>query len=152
MKCFFLYHLVNTEWAVQCDTWKAFKAHSGWSLVVCLVNSYRCNDEFDPVIRFKCKHAKLFSPFWCACVRAVVNVLTCWFPLWCLQVLSAHGEPKSPLDLKPRLNYTVQVRCSYPDDPPLWSDWSERHHIYLDSKNHFMGCGLTVKYKIIQRF
>lgn len=72
---FFLYHLFNTEWAVQCDTWKAFKAHSGWSLVVCLVNSYRCNDEFNPVIRFKCKLDKLFSPFWC--VRVYV-----WLCMW----------------------------------------------------------------------
>ncbi|XP_060890548.1 leptin receptor [Labrus mixtus] len=51
-------------------------------------------------------------------------------PAW--QVMSAPGEPRLSLDLKPRLNYTVQVRCSGLVTPPLWSDWSEPHHIYLD--------------------
>ncbi|XP_076583053.1 leptin receptor [Chaetodon auriga] len=55
-------------------------------------------------------------------------------PAW--QVVSAPGEPRSPLDLKPRLNYTIQVRCSSLDQPPLWSDWSEPHHIYLDTVSY----------------
>lgn len=55
-------------------------------------------------------------------------------PLCRPQVVSAHGEPRSALDLKPKLNYSVQVRCSGLDNPPRWSDWSESYHIYLDSK------------------
>ncbi|XP_051232121.1 leptin receptor isoform X3 [Dicentrarchus labrax] len=51
-------------------------------------------------------------------------------PAW--QVVSALAEPRLSLDLKPRLNYTIQVRCSSLDKPPLWSDWSEPHHINLD--------------------
>ncbi|XP_058494846.1 leptin receptor [Solea solea] len=51
-------------------------------------------------------------------------------PAW--QVVSAPAEPRQSLDLKPRLNYTVQVRCSGLEEPPLWSDWSESHHIYLN--------------------
>ncbi len=66
----------------------------------------------------------------------LVCLLTLSLSLCCLQVVSAPGEPRSSLDLKPRLNYTIQVRCSSLDQPPLWSDWSEPHHIYLDSKNH----------------
>lgn len=64
-----------------------------------------------------------------------VHLCVCWLPLYCLQVMSAPGAPRSSLDLKAKLNYTVQVRCSSLDRPPLWSDWSEPHHIYLDSKN-----------------
>lgn len=64
-----------------------------------------------------------------------VHLCVCWLPLCCLQVVSAPAAPRSPLDLKAKLNYTVQVRCSSVDRPPLWSDWSEPHHIYLDSKN-----------------
>ncbi|XP_068175396.1 leptin receptor isoform X2 [Antennarius striatus] len=52
-------------------------------------------------------------------------------PDW--QVACETGEPRSSLDLKPRLNYTIQVRCSSLGDPPAWSDWSEPHHIYLDT-------------------
>uniref|UniRef100_A0A671VQN1 Fibronectin type-III domain-containing protein n=1 Tax=Sparus aurata TaxID=8175 RepID=A0A671VQN1_SPAAU len=44
--------------------------------------------------------------------------------------------PRSSLDLKAKLNYTVQVRCSSLDRPPLWSDWSEPHHIYLDTVSY----------------
>ncbi|XP_070764514.1 leptin receptor [Enoplosus armatus] len=55
-------------------------------------------------------------------------------PDW--QVVSAPGEPRSSLDLRPRLNYTIQVRCSSLDKPPLWSDWSEPHHIYLDTVSY----------------
>ncbi|XP_044056055.1 leptin receptor isoform X2 [Siniperca chuatsi] len=55
-------------------------------------------------------------------------------PAW--QVVSAPGEPRSSLDLKPRLNYTIQVRCSSLDKPPVWSDWSEPHHIYLDTVSY----------------
>ncbi|XP_023250293.1 leptin receptor-like [Seriola lalandi dorsalis] len=51
-------------------------------------------------------------------------------PAW--QVVSAPTEPRLSLDLKPRLNYTIQVRCSGLEEPPLWSEWSESHHIYLD--------------------
>ncbi|TMS20070.1 Leptin receptor, partial [Larimichthys crocea] len=58
-------------------------------------------------------------------------------PAW--QVVSAPGEPRSSLDLKPRLNYTIQVRCSSLNNPPLWSEWSEPHHIYLDK-----GCSYTL--------
>lgn len=90
----------------------------------------RYDDEFDSVILRPCRHAQLSNPVWCMCV------CVCWFPLCCFQVMAPHGEPRLPLDLKPRLNYTIQVRCSSLDQPPLWSDWSEPHHIYLDSKNH----------------
>uniref|UniRef100_A0A671VRX9 Fibronectin type-III domain-containing protein n=1 Tax=Sparus aurata TaxID=8175 RepID=A0A671VRX9_SPAAU len=55
-------------------------------------------------------------------------------PSW--QVMSAPGAPRSSLDLKAKLNYTVQVRCSSLDRPPLWSDWSEPHHIYLDTVSY----------------
>lgn len=51
-------------------------------------------------------------------------------PAW--QVVSASAEPKLSLELKPRLNYTLQVRCSSLDKPPVWSDWSKPHHIFLD--------------------
>ncbi|KAM9385085.1 leptin receptor isoform 2-T3 [Pholidichthys leucotaenia] len=49
------------------------------------------------------------------------------------QVLSAAGEPRLSLDLKHRLNYTVQVRCSSLVEPPLWSKWSKPYHIYLNT-------------------
>ncbi|XP_035771387.1 leptin receptor isoform X1 [Neolamprologus brichardi] len=52
------------------------------------------------------------------------------------QVVSAPGEPRVSLDLKPKLNYTVQVRCSGPEEPPLWSEWSEPHHIRLDTVSY----------------
>uniref|UniRef100_A0A672YTN7 Fibronectin type-III domain-containing protein n=1 Tax=Sphaeramia orbicularis TaxID=375764 RepID=A0A672YTN7_9TELE len=55
-------------------------------------------------------------------------------PTW--QVVSAPGEPRLSLDLKPRLNYTIQVRCSSLVEPPLWSNWSEPHHIYLDTVSY----------------
>uniref|UniRef100_A0A8C2ZXD6 Leptin receptor n=1 Tax=Cyclopterus lumpus TaxID=8103 RepID=A0A8C2ZXD6_CYCLU len=51
-------------------------------------------------------------------------------PAW--QVVSVPAEPRLSLELKPRLNYTIQVRCSGLDKPPVWSDWSEPHHIYLN--------------------
>ncbi|XP_042370661.1 leptin receptor isoform X2 [Plectropomus leopardus] len=55
-------------------------------------------------------------------------------PTW--QVVSAPGEPRLSLELKPRLNYTIQVRCSSLENPPVWSDWSEPHHIYLDTVSY----------------
>ncbi|XP_056235000.1 leptin receptor isoform X1 [Seriola aureovittata] len=55
-------------------------------------------------------------------------------PAW--QVVSAPTEPRLSLDLKPRLNYTIQVRCSGLEEPPLWSEWSESHHIYLDTVSY----------------
>ncbi|KAM9848864.1 leptin receptor [Aulostomus maculatus] len=55
-------------------------------------------------------------------------------PDW--QVVSVPVEPRLILDLKPELNYTIQVRCSGLDEPPLWSDWSEAHHILLDSVSY----------------
>uniref|UniRef100_A0A4W6D5G8 Leptin receptor n=1 Tax=Lates calcarifer TaxID=8187 RepID=A0A4W6D5G8_LATCA len=55
-------------------------------------------------------------------------------PDW--QVVSAPGEPRLSLNLKPKLNYTIQVRCSGLNEPPLWSDWSESHHIFLDTVSY----------------
>ncbi|XP_049443419.1 leptin receptor isoform X1 [Epinephelus fuscoguttatus] len=55
-------------------------------------------------------------------------------PQW--QVVSAPEEPRLPLELKPRLNYTIQVRCSGLENPPVWSDWSEPYHIYLDTVSY----------------
>ncbi|XP_068600027.1 leptin receptor [Brachionichthys hirsutus] len=52
-------------------------------------------------------------------------------PAW--QMVFETDKPRSSLDLKPRLNYTIQVRRSSLDGPPVWSDWSEPHHIYLDT-------------------
>ncbi|KAK2908112.1 leptin receptor [Channa argus] len=52
-------------------------------------------------------------------------------PAW--QMASASVDPRLSLDLKPSLNYTIQVRCSGLDDPPLWSDWSKPYHIYLNT-------------------
>ncbi|CAN9500887.1 unnamed protein product [Ophioblennius macclurei] len=51
-------------------------------------------------------------------------------PEW--QMVSATPEPRLSLDLKPTLNYTVQVRRSTLKEPPLWSGWSEPHHICLN--------------------
>ncbi|XP_037326276.2 leptin receptor [Pungitius pungitius] len=50
-------------------------------------------------------------------------------PAW--EVVSAPAEPRLSLELKPGLSYTLQVRCSALVKPPLWSDWSEPHHILL---------------------
>ncbi|CAJ1061002.1 leptin receptor isoform X1 [Xyrichtys novacula] len=55
-------------------------------------------------------------------------------PAW--QVVPVLGEPRLSLDLKPRLNYTIQVRCSSLDGPPVWSEWSEPHHIFLDTVSY----------------
>ncbi|XP_059197879.1 leptin receptor [Centropristis striata] len=55
-------------------------------------------------------------------------------PAW--QVVSVSGEPRLSLDLKARLNYTIQARCSGLDEPPVWSDWSKPHHIYLDTVSY----------------
>uniref|UniRef100_A0A669DPX0 Leptin receptor n=1 Tax=Oreochromis niloticus TaxID=8128 RepID=A0A669DPX0_ORENI len=55
-------------------------------------------------------------------------------PAW--QVVSASGEPRVSLALKPELKYSVQVRCSGPEEPPLWSEWSEPHHIRLDTVSY----------------
>ncbi|KAM3620179.1 uncharacterized protein V6R79_019401 [Siganus canaliculatus] len=55
-------------------------------------------------------------------------------PDW--QVLSVAAETRLSLDLKAKLNYSVQVRCSVPTEPPLWSDWSRPHHIYLDTVSY----------------
>ncbi|XP_060933549.1 leptin receptor [Limanda limanda] len=55
-------------------------------------------------------------------------------PAW--QVVSVPAEPRLSLDLKPELKYTLQVRSSGLDEPPLWSDWSESHHIYLHTVSY----------------
>ncbi|XP_056271204.1 leptin receptor [Pseudoliparis swirei] len=55
-------------------------------------------------------------------------------PAW--QVASSPAASMLSLDLKPRLNYTVQVRCSGPDEPPGWSGWSAPHHIYLNAVSY----------------
>ncbi|KAM3876341.1 leptin receptor [Diretmus argenteus] len=55
-------------------------------------------------------------------------------PLW--QIADVSGEPRASLDLKPTLNYTIQARCSSPGQPRLWSDWSQAHHIYLDTVSY----------------
>ncbi|KAL6108253.1 lepr [Pungitius sinensis] len=55
-------------------------------------------------------------------------------PAW--EVVSAAAEPRLSLELKPGLRYTIQVRCSALDKPPLWSDWSEPHHILLDTVSY----------------
>lgn len=52
----------------------------------------------------------------------------------CVQIVPVFEEHSLSLDLKVKLNYTVQVRCSSLVEPPMWSQWSEPHHIYLDSK------------------
>uniref|UniRef100_A0A3B5ARE7 Leptin receptor n=1 Tax=Stegastes partitus TaxID=144197 RepID=A0A3B5ARE7_9TELE len=55
-------------------------------------------------------------------------------PSW--QVLPTPGEPRLSLDLKPKRNYSIQVRCSGLQEPPLWSEWSESYHIYLDKVSY----------------
>uniref|UniRef100_A0AAQ5XCE0 Fibronectin type-III domain-containing protein n=1 Tax=Amphiprion ocellaris TaxID=80972 RepID=A0AAQ5XCE0_AMPOC len=55
-------------------------------------------------------------------------------PTW--QVVSASGKPQLSLDLKPKLNYSIQVRCCGQEEPPLWSEWSEPHHIYLNKVSY----------------
>uniref|UniRef100_A0A7N5ZZW8 Fibronectin type-III domain-containing protein n=1 Tax=Anabas testudineus TaxID=64144 RepID=A0A7N5ZZW8_ANATE len=55
-------------------------------------------------------------------------------PVW--QVSTALTQPRLSLNLKPRLNYTIQVRSSGPYEPPLWSDWSETHHIFLQTVSY----------------
>ncbi|XP_024135133.1 leptin receptor isoform X1 [Oryzias melastigma] len=47
------------------------------------------------------------------------------------QVVSVTGEPRLSLDLQPDQEYTVQVRCSSLDEPPLWSEWSAPYKFYL---------------------
>ncbi|KAJ0032647.1 hypothetical protein NQD34_002728 [Periophthalmus magnuspinnatus] len=48
------------------------------------------------------------------------------------QVLQTSLELRMFLDLEVNINYSLQVRCSAPVDPPVWSDWSKAHHISLD--------------------
>ncbi|XP_032380771.1 leptin receptor [Etheostoma spectabile] len=55
-------------------------------------------------------------------------------PAW--QVVPASGEPRLSLELKPRLNYITQVRCSSLEKPPLWSEWSEPYRIHLDEVSY----------------
>ncbi|XP_075872070.1 leptin receptor [Nelusetta ayraudi] len=50
-------------------------------------------------------------------------------PSW--QVASSLTEARLVLDLKPELDYSIQVRCSTLGARPLWSDWSESYHIKL---------------------
>ncbi|XP_062251354.1 leptin receptor isoform X1 [Platichthys flesus] len=61
-------------------------------------------------------------------------------PAW--QVVSVPAEPRLTLDLQPNLNYTLQVRSSGLDEPPLWSDWSESHHIYLHTVSYIPEIGV----------
>ncbi|XP_040926393.1 leptin receptor [Betta splendens] len=51
-------------------------------------------------------------------------------------MIKSTKESRLALNLKPNRNYTVQVRCSGRYNPPLWSDWSKRHHIYLDTVSY----------------
>uniref|UniRef100_A0A8C6L596 Leptin receptor n=1 Tax=Nothobranchius furzeri TaxID=105023 RepID=A0A8C6L596_NOTFU len=53
-----------------------------------------------------------------------------------LQVASAHKEPRLPVDLEPMVSYIFQVRCAGVAEPPLWSDWSESYHIFLDTLSY----------------
>ncbi|XP_072293961.1 leptin receptor [Eucyclogobius newberryi] len=46
-------------------------------------------------------------------------------------------EPRTLLELEVNVNFSVQTRCSSPADPPVWSDWSEPHRIYLDFVSYF---------------
>lgn len=55
-------------------------------------------------------------------------------PAW--QIVPVFEEHSLSLDLKVKLNYTVQVRCSSLVEPPMWSQWSEPHHIYLDTVSY----------------
>ncbi|KAM4548781.1 leptin receptor-like [Odontesthes bonariensis] len=52
------------------------------------------------------------------------------------QVVSTFGKPKLSLDLKPNLNYTIQVRCSGLAEPPMWSEWSKPHNILLNTVSY----------------
>ncbi|XP_072245222.1 leptin receptor [Leuresthes tenuis] len=52
------------------------------------------------------------------------------------QVMSTFGKPKVSLDLKPNLNYTIQVRCSGLAEPPMWSEWSKPHNILLNTVSY----------------
>ncbi|XP_015826469.3 leptin receptor [Nothobranchius furzeri] len=52
------------------------------------------------------------------------------------QVASAHKEPRLPVDLEPMVSYIFQVRCAGVAEPPLWSDWSESYHIFLDTLSY----------------
>ncbi|KAM8890264.1 leptin receptor isoform 1-T1 [Synchiropus picturatus] len=65
-------------------------------------------------------------------VRYAVNAS---LPVW--QVINATlDKPQLVLDLKPKLLYIVQVRCSTMAEPPLWSDWSDCLQIFLDTVSY----------------
>ncbi|KAM6921963.1 leptin receptor [Xenentodon cancila] len=49
------------------------------------------------------------------------------------QVVPSPGKRNLSLDLQPYLIYTIQVRCSGLAEPPLWSEWSKPHRLYLDT-------------------
>ncbi|XP_074524942.1 leptin receptor [Halichoeres trimaculatus] len=55
-------------------------------------------------------------------------------PVW--KVVSALREPKLSLDLRPRLKYTFQVRCTSLVTPPLWSEWSKPYQFFLDTVSY----------------
>nr|XP_057929720.1 leptin receptor isoform X2 [Doryrhamphus excisus] len=55
-------------------------------------------------------------------------------PSW--QVISTGQKRKLSLDLKPKVKYTIEIHCSGLHDPPLWSNWSEPYHIYLDTVSY----------------
>ncbi|XP_061739696.1 leptin receptor [Nerophis ophidion] len=55
-------------------------------------------------------------------------------PSW--QVVSTGQDRKLILDLKPKVNYIMQIHCSALNDPPLWSNWSEPYNIYLDTVSY----------------
>ncbi|XP_034035456.1 leptin receptor [Thalassophryne amazonica] len=55
-------------------------------------------------------------------------------PNW--KVVPVTGIPRVPMELKPRVNYTVQVRCSSLGKSLLWSDWSKPHHIFLQNVSY----------------
>ncbi|XP_041861661.1 leptin receptor isoform X2 [Melanotaenia boesemani] len=48
-----------------------------------------------------------------------------------IQVVSVSDQPRVSLHLEPFVKYTIQVRCSSLEEPPLWSNWSKPHFIYL---------------------
>ncbi|KAM9797295.1 leptin receptor isoform 1-T2 [Syngnathus typhle] len=79
-------------------------------------------------LRYEVRYSNATHPSW------QVNPLQ---RLWnrnattCRKVVSAGLERRLLLDLEPEVNYTLEVRCSDLHEPPLWSDWSEAHHIYL---------------------
>jgi len=70
----------------------------------------------------------------CVCWSWTQCLCVCVCVCMCVQVASSPAASMLSLDLKPRLNYTVQVRCSGPDEPPGWSGWSAPHHIYLNGR------------------